>query len=142
MTAEDERAAGAPDSLPGRLRRSADRLARQTTALLLAYRHPRTPWYAKAWAALVLAYAFSPLDLIPDFIPLLGSLDDLLLVPLGIWLAVRMIPPEVMAEARTQAEQAEGPGQVLGRWGVGLVILVWLLAMALVVRLAWGWLKN
>ncbi len=139
--AKDERAE-APVSLSARLRQAAERLARQTTALLLAYRDPRTPWYAKAWAALVLAYAFSPVDLIPDFIPVLGSLDDLLLVPLGVWLAVRMIPPEVMAEARARAEQAGGPAQTLGRWGIGLVLFVWLLAAALIIRLAWGWLKD
>lgn len=136
---------GATESLmsfSARLRQSAGRLARQTTALLLAYRDPRTPWYAKAWAALVLAYAFSPLDLIPDFIPILGSLDDLVLVPLGVWLAVWMIPPQVMAEARARAEQGGGPGEALGRWGIGLVILVWLLGMALVVWLLWGWLKD
>ncbi len=138
----NERAAEAPDSVSGRLRRAADRLARQTAALLLAYRDPRTPWYAKAWAALVLAYAFSPIDLIPDFIPVLGSLDDLLLVPLGVWLAVRMIPPGVMADARARAAQAGGPRQALGRWGIGLVSLIWLLGVALVGWLVWGWLKD
>jgi uncharacterized membrane protein YkvA (DUF1232 family) len=125
-----------------RLRESTDRIARETTALLLAYRDPRTPWYARVWAALVLAYAFSPIDLIPDFIPVLGSLDDLLLVPLGVWLALRMIPPEVMAAARCRVEQAEGPAQMLGRWGVLLVALVWLLALLLVAWLLWGWWKD
>lgn len=142
MTTENEGPAESPASFPARLRQSADRLARQTSALLLAYRDPRTPWYAKAWAALVLAYALSPVDLIPDFIPLLGSLDDLLLVPLGVWVAVRMIPPQVMTEARARAEQAGGPGEALGRWGIGLVVLVWLLGIALVAWLLWGWLKD
>lgn len=138
----NERAAEAPVSVSGRLRQAADRLSRQTAAFWLAYRDPRTPWDAKAWAALVLAYAFSPIDLIPDFIPVLGSLDDLLVVPLGVWLAVRMIPPGVMAEARARAEQAGGPRQALGRWGIDLVSLIWLLGVALVDGLVWGWLKD
>jgi len=80
-------------------------LKREISALLSAYRDPRTPWYAKLWALLVLAYAFSPIDLIPDFIPVVGYLDDLILLPLGIALAVRLIPPEVMDEARLTAGQ-------------------------------------
>jgi uncharacterized membrane protein YkvA (DUF1232 family) len=78
----------------------------QVHALLLAYRDPRTPWYAKALAALVVAYALSPIDLLPDIIPVLGQLDDLLLVPLGIALAVRLIPREVLADCRARARQA------------------------------------
>jgi uncharacterized membrane protein YkvA (DUF1232 family) len=103
----------------------------QTYSLVLAYRDPRTPWYAKAWAGLVVAYALSPIDLIPDFIPVLGILDDLLLVPLGIALALRMIPAEVMTEARQAASRAPGPGSPLDRLGMALVILVWLGALAL-----------
>lgn len=82
-------------------------LKRQTRVVYLAYRDPRTPWYAKAVATSVVAYALSPIDLIPDFIPVIGYLDDLLLVPAGLALAMRLIPDEVLEEAR-QAVAAEG----------------------------------
>ena len=84
-------------------KQSATKLKAETYALYLAYKNPGTPWYAKIFAGMVIAYAFSPIDLIPDFIPVLGYLDDLILVPLGIALALRMIPPAVMLECRTQA---------------------------------------
>ena len=98
-------------------------LKAETLALYLAYRDPRTPWYAKVWAAIVVAYAFSPVDLIPDFIPVLGYLDDLLLIPLGIALALKLIPPDVMADSRVKAaEIAEKPVN----WWIGaLIILFW-----------------
>jgi len=79
------------------------KLKEETYALFLAYKHPLTPWYAKFLTGLVVAYAFSPIDLVPDFIPLLGYVDDLILVPLGIALALKMIPAEVMAQCRAQA---------------------------------------
>src|SRR6476620_3180105 len=84
-------------------RARARALKRDTYALYLAARDPRTPWYARALAVLILAYAFSPIDLIPDFIPVLGYLDDLLLVPLGLALLARLVPAEVMADARARA---------------------------------------
>ena len=93
-------------NLVARWKQSARGLQRETYALYYAYRDPRVPWYAKAFIALVVAYAFSPIDLIPDFIPILGYLDDLLLIPLGVGLALRMIPAEVMRESRARAEQA------------------------------------
>ena len=86
------------------LKQKAKHLKRETTALYFAYRDPRTPWYARAFSALVVAYMLSPIDLIPDFIPILGYLDDLVLVPLGIRLALKMIPSEVMADARKSAD--------------------------------------
>lgn len=99
-------------------------LKEDTYALYLAYRDPRTPWYAKVWAALVVAYAFSPIDLIPDFIPVLGYLDDLLLVPLGIFLALKLIPAEVMAESREKAKiNHEKP---VSWWTGALIIALWL----------------
>ena len=91
------------------LREKARRLRDEIRALVLAYRDPRTPWYARACAALVLAYALSPIDLIPDFIPVLGHLDDLVLIPLGIALTVRLIPAQVMQDARVQSGQAGNP---------------------------------
>lgn len=96
-------------------------LREEVHALLLAYRDPRVPWHARFLVAAVVAYALSPIDLIPDFIPVLGYLDDLLLVPLGIALAVRMIPPEVLAECRERARAGE-PADAPRRWIVAAVV--------------------
>nr|WP_295888675.1 YkvA family protein [uncultured Devosia sp.] len=106
----------------------AGRLKRDVMALWLAAGDPRTPWYAKAMAGAVAAYALSPIDLIPDFIPVLGYLDDLILLPLGIALAARMIPPPLMVEFRKAAEQMQRPNSM---WGLFLVLAVWLIAAAL-----------
>ena len=105
----------------------ARKLKTETFALYLAYRDPRTPWYAKAFAALVVAYAFSPLDLIPDPIPVLGYLDDLLLIPLGVFLALKMIPLEVMGEARARADEVVAQGKPVSRLGMAIVGSLWLL---------------
>jgi uncharacterized membrane protein YkvA (DUF1232 family) len=113
------------------LRGWARRLKRDTYALYLAARDPRTPWYAKVFAALVAAYAFSPIDLIPDFIPVLGYLDDVILVPLGIYLALKMIPPDVMAECRARADQGR-PGGKSKNWIAGAAIVAVWLALAVV----------
>jgi len=104
----------------------AESLKTETYAIYLAYRHPQTPWYAKVFAGLVAAYAFSPIDLIPDFIPVLGYLDDLILVPLGIRLALRMIPPEVMAGCRDQAQSQLGGGKPVNIFMAGVIVVVWL----------------
>jgi len=90
----------------GRFRDRIGALLREVRVLYYVARDPRTPWYAKALAGAVVAYALSPIDLIPDFIPVLGYLDDAVLVPLGIWLAFRLVPAEVLAEARTRAAAA------------------------------------
>jgi uncharacterized membrane protein YkvA (DUF1232 family) len=112
-----------------RWKTSAQKLKTETYALYLACRDVRTPWYAKVWAAGVLAYAFSPIDLIPDFIPILGYLDDLVLIPLGIWLALKLIPAEVMTEAREKAQQAAGSGKSAGVWGAAIVVFIWLILL-------------
>lgn len=112
-------------------------LKRETYALYLAYRDPRVPWYAKAVAAVVVAYALSPIDLIPDFVPVLGYLDDLVLVPLGITLALRMIPGEVMAECRNRARVELDQDRPTNWLAAGVVIALWLLVAALLVVLAW-----
>src|SRR5262249_21241688 len=96
-------------------RQGARRLKRETYALFLVAKHPRVPWYAKALAICVVGYALSPLDLIPDFIPILGYLDDLLLVPLGIALVIRLTPRDLLAECRAQAQEAMDRG-ALARW--------------------------
>jgi uncharacterized membrane protein YkvA (DUF1232 family) len=118
------------------LRQKAEDLKKETYALYLAYRDPRVPWYAKAVAAATVAYAVSPIDLIPDFIPVIGYLDDLVLVPLGIALSVRLIPADIMKECRQKARQKfQGTGS-LGRKAATVVVLVWLLSLALLAWLA------
>ena len=104
-------------------------------ALYLAYRDPRVPWYAKAFAAVVLAYALSPIDIIPDFIPVLGYLDDVLLVPLGVALAIKMIPREIMEECRQRAQAAVSRQDVKTWPAVLLIILIWSAVAAVV---SWG----
>jgi len=112
----------------GKLRDWARRIKRNVLALWFSLRHPRTPLHAKAVAALVVAYALSPIDLIPDFIPVLGYLDDVILVPLGVLLAMRLIPADVWAECSASAEQwmAEQRGKPRSRVGLVLVIVIWL----------------
>ena len=107
------------------LKAHARRLETETYALYLAYRDPTVPWYAKAFAAFVVAYTVSPIDLIPDFIPVLGYLDDLIITPLGIAIALRMIPPEVMARARREAFAASAEGRMNTGAGIAIVLSVW-----------------
>jgi uncharacterized membrane protein YkvA (DUF1232 family) len=120
-------------SLLTTLRTWARSLKREVAALYFAARDPRTPRGVRILAIVVVAYALSPIDLIPDFIPVLGYLDDLILVPLGIWLVVRLLPPAVLAEARRRADAlaAKLPKVLLA--GV-LIVLIWLGAALL---LAW-----
>ena len=110
------------------------RLRDDTHAIFLAVRHPATPWYAKLFAAAVVAYAISPIDLIPDFIPVLGYLDDLVLVPLGIVAAIRMIPPHVLAECRERARNESLHETSAGRIAAIVVIGIWLMLAALCAR--------
>lgn len=102
-------------------------------ALAIAYRDPRTPWYARAWTALVVGYTFSPIDLIPDPIPVLGYLDDLILVPLGIWIALKLIPPDVLVEAREYAREHSETDPLLGRIGGAMIALIWLILLTAVI---------
>jgi uncharacterized membrane protein YkvA (DUF1232 family) len=110
----------------------------ETYALYLAYRDPRTPWYAKLLAAGVVAYAVSPIDLIPDFIPVLGILDDLVIVSLGAALAVKMVPKEVMTECREKARNAMEPSASKRTRCLvaAIVVAIWCLLAALVILLA------
>jgi uncharacterized membrane protein YkvA (DUF1232 family) len=110
------------------LRTRARALKTETYALYLAARDPRTPWFAEVLVLLVVAYALSPIDLIPDFIPVLGYLDDLVIVPAGIALALALIPPEVIAEARQKA-QSELPDKRAGIIGAAVIVLIWILAI-------------
>ena len=115
------------------MRSFAHQLKLEIMTLYLALRHPRAPWYAKVMAGVVVAYAFSPIDLIPDFIPVLGYVDDALLLPLGLWLTKRLIPPEILAECQAQAQaELQTPKPV--RWvGALLVVLLWGAAIVLTV---------
>ncbi|MEO5938609.1 MAG: DUF1232 domain-containing protein [Sphingomonas sp.] len=119
------------------LKRWARMLKRDVVALWLAARDPRVPWMAKAVAGAVAAYALSPIDLIPDVIPVLGYLDDLLIVPAGIWLAVRMIPPALMAEFRSNA--AARATRPVSRRAALVIVGLWLAAVVLAVQ--W-WLRR
>jgi len=117
-------------------KRRARRLKAETHTLYLAYRHPRTPWYAKIFAALIVGYVFSPIDPIPDFIPVVGLLDELVVVPIGVIVARKMIPEDVFEECREKGrEVAEGEKSV-SRVAAVVVVAVWLLCVALAVFLA------
>jgi uncharacterized membrane protein YkvA (DUF1232 family) len=113
-------------------RARARELRTEVYALYLAYRDPRVSWFARIFAGLVVAYAFSPIDLIPDPIPVLGYLDDLVLVPLGVLLARRMIPPEVLSECRARAREVMAAGKPVNRAAAVVIVLIWLLLAALV----------
>lgn len=119
---------------PGRRPASlVQRLRIDAHAVWLAARDPRTPWHARAFGLLVAAYALSPIDLIPDFIPVLGLLDDAVLIPAGLWLFVRMLPPGLFDEHRAAAAAAaERPGSA---WGAAIVVALWVLAALLLARL-------
>ena len=106
-------------------------LKRESYALYLATRHPRTPWYAKLFVAGVVAYAFSPIDLIPDFVPVLGYLDDLILIFLGISVAIKLIPPEVLAECRARAQEVAANGKPVSRVAAAVIICLWIVLAAL-----------
>ena len=122
-------------TVKSKLRDWAGRLRGEALALYLAVRDPRTPWYAKAVAALVVAYAFSPIDLIPDFIPVLGYLDDLLIIPVGIALAIRLVPESVLADCRADAVAKLANRRPGSRIGAILVVLLWLATAAIVLAL-------
>ena len=118
-----------------RLREWARTIKRDIVALWLAARDPRVPWCAKAIAGAVAAYALSPIDLIPDFVPVLGYLDDLLIVPLGIIVAVKLVPPDLMREFREEAVRRRSHPS--GNTGLALMIGLWVLAAVGVTWLLW-----
>ncbi|MBZ7920760.1 DUF1232 domain-containing protein [Ensifer adhaerens] len=127
---------------PGRLQRAkqwARQIKRDVVALWFAARDPRTPISAKFVAGAVAAYALSPVDLIPDFIPILGYLDDLILVPLGILLAVRLVPPALMDEFRQRATAQEG--RPSSRGGFVAILSIWFVVAAVAAWVAWGYLS-
>ncbi len=105
-------------------------------AIYLAYKDPRVPRYARIFAACVVGYAFSPIDLIPDPIPVLGYLDDLVLIPLGVALATKMIPPIVLAECRDKAREVMKQGKPVNRIAAAIIIAIWLLLATLAIVFA------
>ncbi|PVE23759.1 hypothetical protein DC522_14260 [Microvirga sp. KLBC 81] len=117
-----------------RLRNWARRIKRDIVALYIAARDPRVPWYVKAVAAFIAAYALSPIDLIPDFIPVLGYLDEVIILPVAIFLVIKMIPDPLMAEFRKEAQRrSERPtsrvaaGVIIGLWITAAAFLLWAL---------------
>ena len=130
--------------MAGKLKDWARSVKQDVHALYLAARDPRTPWYAKALAVCVAGYALSPIDLIPDFIPVIGYLDDAVIVPLGILAVVKLIPSDVMAESRAAAAcAAEKP---VSRTAAFVIVLIWAASIALTGWLAYryfgGWISN
>ena len=114
-------------------RQRARELKTEVYALYLAYKDPRVPWYARVFIACVVGYAFSPIDLIPDFIPVIGYLDDLILIPLGIKMALSMIPESIMNESRLKAQKVIRQGKPVNWVAAGVIILVWILFATLVI---------
>jgi uncharacterized membrane protein YkvA (DUF1232 family) len=117
-------------------KRRGRRLKAETYTLYLAYRHPRTPWYAKVFAALIVGYVFSPIDPIPDFILGVGLLDEMVVVPIGILIAAKMIPSDVFAECREKAREVEEGEKPVSRVAAVVVGAIWLLCVARAVYLA------
>ena len=109
------------------------KLKLQTYTLYYAYKDPMTPWYAKVWGAVVVSYAFSPIDLIPDFVPIVGYLDDLILIPLGIALAVKLIPREIMIKCRQQAQERIDSKRPVNWIAGGIIIAIWIMMFYAVV---------
>lgn len=117
-----------------KFKQHARALKSEALAVYLAAKDPRTPWYVKALVFFVVAHTFSPIDLIPDFIPILGYLDDLLITPGGLWLAVRLIPPEVLAEARVNAAGC-GVERSVRLAGAAIIFFIWIVVFVFI-----GWL--
>jgi len=121
-----------------RVKRWAKNIRRDTYAVGLVARDPRVPWYTKALAIVVAGYAFSPLDLIPDFIPVIGFVDDVILVPLGIVLVIKLVPPEILQEHREHADRAMALPK--NRIGAIVVVCIWVAVVGVSAWLAWRFL--
>ena len=127
-------------------KRRAGELKIEVYTIYLAYKNPRVPWYARIFAACVIAYAFSPIDLIPDPIPILGYLDDLVLVPLGLLLAMKMIPKDVLVECQERAQNLLNKDKPTNKIAAVVIVLIWLALLALIlvwmVKILWHWNIN
>ncbi len=120
----------------------ARQLKTEVYTLYLAYRDKRTPWYARIFTALVVGYAFSPIDLIPDFIPVLGYLDDLVIIPLGVFLAVRMIPAQVIQESREKARHLVAQAKPVNKVAAVVIVLIWIGLAVLVGVIGYRWVMG
>jgi len=120
----------------------AKALKREALVMYFAMRDPRTPWYAKGLAACVVAYAFSPIDLIPDPIPVLGYLDDLVIVPLGVWLVRRLIPPAVLTACREKVESGESVSRRVGLVGATVIVALWVAMIIWLTAIAIEWWRR
>jgi len=118
-------------------RTKSKQLRSEVYALCLASKHPKTPWYAKAFAVFMMGYALSPIDLIPDFIPVIGYLDDLIIVPAGIALLVKMIPKEVLEECREKAHPQSISKKPRSWTAAVIIVMIWLSAIYITLRLLW-----
>ena len=119
-------------------RARAEALETQVVAVYLAYRHPGTPWYAKVLAFLVAAYALSPIDLIPDFIPVLGYLDDLLILPVGVLLVIKVVPPDIMRDCQNRAAELRAAGAPHFRWMGLVIVLLWIAVLIFIAVKVFG----
>ena len=117
------------------LKQWAHKLQSESWVLYRASKDPETPWYAKAFIALVIAYALSPIDLIPDFIPIIGYLDDLILIPIGIYLAAKLIPAEILQKHRRDLVFSSEEKQRIGSVGAKLVFIIWITILILLIFL-------
>lgn len=115
------------------LKQQARKLKKETYAIYLACKDPRVPWYARLLAGCVVAYAFSPIDLIPDFIPIIGYLDDLIIVPLLILLVLKMIPPAVLNECREKAEAAISQEKPTSKIAAVIIVSIWIVSGILII---------
>jgi uncharacterized membrane protein YkvA (DUF1232 family) len=125
-----------------KLKQWAKQLKADIQALALAVQDARVPWYAKVMAGITVAYALSPIDLIPDFIPILGYLDDLLLLPIGIWLSIKLIPPALFQEFQEQVALTGKQKLPQSKTAAVLIILLWLVILWWAGGLAWRWYQN
>lgn len=117
-----------------KLKNKANVLKREVGALYLAYKRKDVPWHAKIFALIVVGYAMSPIDLIPDFIPVLGYLDDLILIPLGIAIAVKLIPEKIMQECRDEAEKLFKDKKLNSWIAGGIILLIWVIIFVFVLK--------
>jgi uncharacterized membrane protein YkvA (DUF1232 family) len=118
-------------------KKRVEQLKTETYAIYLAYQDPRVPWYAKVVIAFVVVHTFSPIDLIPDFIPILGYLDDLVIAPLGIAIALKMIPEDVLAESMEEAQAIVSQDKPRSWVTAAVIIAVWLLVASLLTAIIW-----
>jgi uncharacterized membrane protein YkvA (DUF1232 family) len=132
---ENKKATESKETILEKLKKWAGELKKETYALYLACRDPRVPWYAKLLAALVVAHTLSPIDLIPDFIPVIGYLDDLIITPLGLTLAIKLIPAEVINDARLKAESGIIDDKTFGRAGMLIIVSTWIVGLAFIIIL-------